>query len=85
MMIKGSLGWKVLKMPFILLAFVISLRRFNNLREYSDDKRKSLYDLTYVSNGKIAFLVHEQGYIGFIPCLQDGLLFQKDITHSDYK
>ena len=46
-MVNNSFGWKVLKKPFLLLAFLISLKRFDTTREYLKDKRKSSYDFMF--------------------------------------
>ena len=77
-----SLGWKVLKMPFILLAFPITLR-FDTLRGYLKDKRKLSYDFMFPKRKSHYLKVYKQGYVIFTPCLRDDLSFSKT-SHSDY-
>ena len=43
-MVDVSLGWKLLKMPFLLLSFLITFKRFVTVRGYLKDKRKSSHD-----------------------------------------
>ena len=47
MMVDVSLGSKVLKMQILLLAFLITLKRFGNISGYLKDKRKSSDDLMF--------------------------------------
>ena len=47
MMVNLSLDWKVLKIPFILHAFLITLRRFDTLGGHFKDERKSSYDFMF--------------------------------------
>ena len=83
-MVNVSLGWKVLKMLFILLAFLIALRGFDTGRGYLKDKRKSSYDFMFPKGKAHYFIVYKEGCLGFIPRQQDGLLFSKR-SHGDYK
>ena len=51
-MVNISRAYSVFDTPFVLLAFAITLRGINTLREQSKDKRKSRYNLTSVE-GKV--------------------------------
>ena len=46
-MVNGSLGWKVLKIPFLLLAFPVALKRFDAMRRCLIDQRKSSRDFMF--------------------------------------
>ena len=53
-MVHASHGWKVLKMLFMLLTFLITLR-FDTLREHLKDERKSSYDFMLSKENHIIF------------------------------
>ena len=64
-------------MSFILLALLITLRICDTLRGYSKAKNRPSYDFMFLKGKLGSFKVYKQGCMGFIPCLQDGLLFSK--------
>ena len=55
-MVKVFLAWKVLQMPFDLLASLIDSLRFNTIREYL--KGEENYDMIYVSEGRSALFLN---------------------------
>ena len=46
-MVDVSLGWKVFKMPFLLLAILITLKRSDTKRRYLKEKQKSSHDFMF--------------------------------------
>ena len=46
-MVDVYLGWKMLKMPFVLLATLLALEMFHIIRSYLKDKRKSSHDFMF--------------------------------------
>ena len=66
-MVDGSLGWKVLKMPFLLLAFLITLKRFDTIRGYLKDKQKSSHNFMFPNRKPIIYKCNDKdACVGFI-------------------
>ena len=65
-MVNVSLGWKMLKMPFLLFAFSNYLKKFDTLRGCLKDKRKSSDDFMFPMGESHYLQVYKQGCMGFI-------------------
>ena len=86
-MVDIALGWKVLKMPFLLFAFLSTLKKFDTIRGYLKDKRKSSHDWMFPKGKSHYSEVYKQKCVGFIFILfylYEGLLFSKKL-HTDHK
>ena len=80
-MVNVSLGWKMPKMPFILIAFLITLKMSDTLGEFLKDKGLKQYMVFCFSKEKHVVSWNKWD---LIPCLQDSLSFRKTL-HSDNK
>ena len=74
-MIDLFLGWKVVKMAFFLLVFLITLERFDTLKGYLKDKQKSSRKFFKRIN-KDAWDLYKY------PVFKTAFYFQR---HTDYK
>ena len=65
-MINVSFGWDVFKMPFILLAFLVTLTRLATSKGYLDKKNHHMI-LCFAMEITL-FLICKQGHVGSEAC-----------------